>query len=213
MPPALRWLDDASEWSAPENNETIKVAAILLGGTYEIHLASFDSVSNLWSEQPKLFVFGCGSKEIHQASFDTNSDSWSLLPGVEMIPDDDGWSNAQYNETIRVVCKGNLLCVFARGNGEIHLASFNTIDNSWSTLPSTSSLTDECGWNGPEYYRTIDVVSAGEKLMVFGRGKSEILLASYDTTSNFWSLLHGFEMLPDDGVWNQPKYCPARTHW
>eukprot|EP01126_Amoeba_proteus_P004402 TRINITY_DN11471_c0_g1_i1.p1 TRINITY_DN11471_c0_g1~~TRINITY_DN11471_c0_g1_i1.p1 ORF type:complete len:408 (-),score=44.96 TRINITY_DN11471_c0_g1_i1:102-1325(-) len=182
--PALAWLGDSGGWNQPKYYQTIRVVNV----------------------GKDLCVFGRGSEKVHLARFDTTTDTWHHLPSLKWLGDLQGWGNKIYYETIRVVTISDCLYVFGRGSSEIHFARFDLNNNSWNYLPSFRWLGDGGGWSDPKYYKTIQVVTIGTRLYVFGRGSSSIHLAQFETTTETWSHLPGLEWLGDSEGWGNPMY-------
>ena len=198
-----------------------------------LYLASFDALTKVWKLLPgfahltdscgfgdpkyyetirvvsigqKLYVFARGQGILFLASFNTTTNVWEMLPGFELFTDISGFGQPQYYETIRVITVGQKLYVFARGQGMLYLASFDALTKVWELLPGFAHLTDSCGFGDPKYYETIRVVSIGQKLYVFARGQGILFLASFNTTTNVWEMLPGFELFTDISGFGQPQY-------
>lgn len=183
--PTFERMSDASGWYHPQYFETIRMVTI----------------------GSKLYIFGRGAAYLHMFSFDMLSESWAQHPGMREMADNQGWSAPRYRKTIRVVPIGTKIFIFGRGSQSLHLISFDTEQNTWTTLPGLEQMSDADGWLQPEYYETLRVVAAGMKLVVFGRGAFCVQLLVFDTVLSAWTAPSALlEEFTDAQGWGERKY-------
>ena len=142
------------------------------------------------------------------------------MPSLPHLRDIDGWGHPRFWRTIQVVKLGAKLYVWGRGAVAFHLFSFCTKSNSWSILPGLYALGDNAGWSAEQYNDTLQLVVVGHKLYLWGRGRTECVLFSFDTITSRWvsciptssDTPRTYLPLPDAAGWDRPQhYHTARV--
>ncbi|KAJ3434752.1 hypothetical protein M0812_01873 [Anaeramoeba flamelloides] len=182
--PGINALSDKEGWGDPKYYSTIRTNVI----------------------GQDLYVWGRGSSTFHFYKFHTQAQEWIPLPGFSSLSDEGGWGDPKYYSTIQTNVIGQDLYVWGRGSSTFHFYKFDTQAQQWIPLPGFSSLSDKGGWSKPKYYSTIKTNVIGQDLYVWGRGSSTFHFYKFDTQSQKWISLHGFNSLGDQGGWGDPKY-------
>ena len=148
--PGLLALGDLTGWAAEQYNDTLQLVVVgeilyVWGrGKYGCVMFSFDTTTNLWAS--------CASGiDTEHPNIHNDHPNWLSLP------DHYGWDCLQYFHTIRVVVVGLSIYVWARGESECRLHSFDTQTKRWEKLPSLHALSDIDQWNKEKYFSTLQV--------------------------------------------------------
>lgn len=105
--------------------------------------------------------------------------------------------------------------LLARGPNGILTNYFDSDTGQWMVLPSsnTPALTDQDGWNMPEYFQTIQTadIDGDGRAELIARGPTGILVWKYDSDQKKWNSLApgpnwGDYNASDGTLWNQPQY-------
>ena len=87
----------------------------------------------------------------------------------------------------------------------ITLIQFGQCD--WEEASNQSIFSDANGWDDPEYYSTMQVITLYDSVWLFIRGPSGLEVHQYNYTDRSWSQLPTLTNLSDSNDWNSdPKY-------
>lgn len=163
----------------------------------------------------KAYIFGRGPDGGVLLCFcPVRHDKWQILSPLPHLRDSDGWDHRRFWRTIQVVKLGTKLYVWGRGAVTFHIFSFCTISNAWEDLPGLYALGDNAGWSADQYNDTLQLVVVGHKLYLWGRGRTDCVLFSFDTITKCWEScipanifgLRNWLALPDAAGWDRMQH-------
>lgn len=164
-----------------------------------------------------------GSGSLKSLLADSMSD---YLPSLPMWGDGQNFDQPQYYETL---CVGDVDGdgqdeLIIRGPAGILVEQFNPRIGQWVTLTTAGPLlSDENGWDQPQYYQTIQCVDVdGDgKAEIVARGKNGIIAYQYVETVKNGIITREFNPLPtgpffgdtnDNGIWTKEVHY-ATIKW
>ncbi len=167
-----------TDWTLPQYYQTIQAANIDGGNGEEILARSADGLI--------VFKFTPGSSP--------GVGTWKQLTTSGPFPDADGWDKPQYYRTIQAGDIDGDGKAEVIGRGRDGLDAFRWTGSGWQQLPSLSSLSDQGGYDQPEYYSSIQLGNLdgnpehAERLVARnGNG-----VTAWKFTGTGWSVMNNF---------------------
>jgi hypothetical protein len=184
--PALTALSDSAGFNQPQYYNTIKTADVLGDGREELLARSRDG----------LHTFKWGQH------------GWVQIGNVLDLTDAQHWNQPQYYETIQTAdLLGNgKVELLARGSTGLH--TYRWSSDGWSAAGPVLPLSDNAGWNKPQYYKTIQTadLAGNEKAELLARGGKGIAVYQWKGPTGGWSELSDHALALADPLWEKPQY-------
>ena len=154
----------------------------------------------------KLYYFTKGPDQLYFTEFDSVTRTWRPLTPYSWLTDLQGWDMPMRYESIRIATASSLIYVYGRGETGTCLSAFNPATEVWTLHPQFPFLRDVDGFTAPQYYRTVRLIAIGSVLYLFARSASDILLSSYDTAAQTWTLHSSPGAFTNDSIWSVYMY-------
>jgi hypothetical protein len=214
----LPFWGDAAGWDRPEYYETLQAGGRRNGRPNSPNR----TVNSGFFEQGRdtLLIRGPGGLLVN--SFDPGTGQWMQIPDAPTLADTVDWRQPppwmdpiswklpQYYSTIQSadIDGDGLAEILARDPDGLVVWKYDNTAKKWNQMPGSLAISDEGGWNQPQYYSTlqcadIDNDNAAE---LIGRGGDALYVWKYDTTAKNWVQLASLPDLSDANGWNQPQY-------
>jgi hypothetical protein len=193
MRPGPPW-SDAAHWDQPQSYTTIRFADIDGDGQGELLGRGTDGME-AWQYHPK-------------------TDRWIKLgqsgPFADDGADSTNWKLPQHYATIQLadIDGDGRAELIARGTEGIRTYQWNPKTHRWLLRSSGPALSDDSGWDQPEYYTTIQLADIdglpGAELIA--RGPDGLRIYRFDQATDRWSPLATITDLSDANGWARPQY-------
>ena len=153
-------LSDANGWKQPQYYRTFQVADVDGDGNVEV------------------LARGAGGMQIWFTS--ASQGTWTEAAGPP-LSDANGWAQPEYYLTIQCadVNGDGQAEVLARSSAGLYTFLYDKATGVWSGGPMISSLTDQAGWNQPQYYSTIACAD------IDGDGQAELIARGADGVQTY----------------------------
>ena len=154
----------------------------------------------------KIYVFGRSAAGVAGFVYDPTARSWTDISAGPDWSDVNGWGQVQYYSTIQLVSLNEKIYVFGRSAAGIAGSVYDTTARSWTDISAGPGWSDVNGWGKVQYYSTIQSISVGGKIYVFGRSAAGIAGSVYDTTARSWTDISAGPAWSDKSGWGEAKY-------
>ena len=163
-------LCDANGWKQPQYYRTFQAADVNGDGNVEILIRGATGMQ-IWS-------------------YSASQETWTEIAGPP-LSDSDGWAQPEYYLTIQCAdFNGDGQAeVLARSSVGMYTFLYNKATGVWNGGPMISSLTDQTGWNQPQYYSTIrcaDIDGDGQAELI-ARGADGVQTYKYNVAAASWA--------------------------
>ncbi len=198
------WVD-RNGWDAPGYSSTLRVETIRTVEGREL-----------------LLLLARASNGLRLHCYDPRENQWRELSANPIFTDQNGFNQPCYYSTLRTEILRDpagheRLLVIARAATGIRMSSFDLARNAWSQLAPGPAWSDKEGWSQESQYSTLRTqvirrANGEEELVVLGRGKDDINLASFSLVRNVWMELPRGPSWSDANGFNQkPYYATIRA--
>ena len=182
--PVLTALSDSAGFNGPQYYNTIQTANVLGDGRAELLARGPDGLNTYkWGQH-----------------------GWVQIGNV--LTDARHWNQPQYYETIQTAdLLGNgKVELLARSSAGLHTYQWSS--SGWIAAGPVLPLSDQAGWNKPQYYKTIqtaDLAGNGKAELLARNGKG-IIVYQWKGPKDGWIALSDHALALSDPLWEKPQY-------